>query len=93
MLEMVPSLSNVAEIVRTHQCEFGGPMRKDLTPEARVLKVVSDYVWFERTQGAMLALESLRDGMGKAYDPDVVTVLLLMLISIRVEKPAEAVLV
>ena len=39
MLEMVPSLSNVAEIVRTHQCEFGGPTRKDLTPEARVLKV------------------------------------------------------
>ena len=96
MLELVPSLSNVANIVRTHQMSYDNssvPSREDLPMEARVLKVVSDYVWFERTQGPMLARESLRDGMGKAYDPDVVTVLLLMITSIRVDKPAEAVLV
>jgi len=96
MLELVPSLSNVANIVRTHQMPYDNktvPSRDDLPPEARILKVVSDYVWFERTQGPMLARETLRDGMGKTYDPDVATVLLLMITSIRVPEPSEAVLV
>ncbi len=78
MLELVPSLRRLAPIVRCHHANFDGssgpyfPHGQALPIEARVLKVISDYVWIERRQGQLLAREALRDGSGKAYDPEVV---------------------
>lgn len=99
MLELVPSLSNVANVVRNHHVNFDGstgpffPSKTDLPIESRVLKVVSDYVWYERTQGMLLARETLREGAGTSYDSEVVDVFLSMLTSSRVTEPAQAVLV
>lgn len=78
MLELAPALRRLAPIVRSHHANFDGssgpyfPHAGDLPIESRILKVISDYVWFERRQGQVLAREHLRDGAGKAYDPDVV---------------------
>ena len=97
MLELVPSLSHVAHLVRCHQVAYDGadgpfyPAMDSIPAEARVLKVVGDYVWLERTQGMLLAKESLRDGAGTSYDPDVVYDFLAMLTSSRVGEPIEPV--
>jgi response regulator RpfG family c-di-GMP phosphodiesterase len=99
MLELVPSLSHLAPIVRCHQVNFDGssgpffPSKEDIPREARVLRVVSDYVWLERTQGMLLAREGLREGSGKLYDPEIVASLLAMLTSTRVPEPTQPVLV
>jgi response regulator RpfG family c-di-GMP phosphodiesterase len=96
MLELAPSLRHLAGIVRTHQARYDGgsgpffPSRENLPKESRLLKVVSDYVWLERTQGALLAKEALRDGAGTAYDPDVVYKLLALVSSARVSSPSPA---
>lgn len=77
MLELVPSLRRLAPIVRCHHANFDGssgpyfPHGQALPVESRVLKVISDYVWFERRQGQLLARESLRDGLNTSYDPVV----------------------
>jgi len=98
MLELAPSLRPLAGIVRTHQARYDGgsgpffPSRENLPVESRILKVVSDFVWFERTQGSLLAKEALRDGAGTAYDPDLVFRLLALLSSSRgSESPAASV--
>lgn len=97
MLELVPSLSHVAHLVRCHQAAYDGsdgpcfPARDSIPAEARVLKITSDYVWFERTQGALLAKEALGDRAGHGYDPDMVWTFLAMLTSTRVGEPAEPV--
>jgi len=88
MLELAPSLKHLAGIVRTHQARYDGgspffPSREDLPIESRILKVVSDYVWMERTQGALLAKTALREGAGTVYDPDVVFKVLALLSSSR----------
>lgn len=99
MLELVPSLGHLAGIVRSHQVCFDGstgpffPSRESLPKEARALKVVCDYVWFERTQGSLLARESLRQGAGSTYDPEVVEVMLGMITSSSVRDPAQPVTV
>jgi response regulator RpfG family c-di-GMP phosphodiesterase len=99
MLELVPSLSHVANIVRSHHVNFDGstgpffPAKDDLPLEARIIKVVSDYVWFERTQGSLLARENLRQGAGTAYDPALVKTFTGLLSSSRTHEPAEPLLV
>lgn len=90
MLEMVPSLRSLAPTVRYHHADFSGETSGDLLPkgseipaEARVLKVVSEYVWMARTRGDLLAKESLRNGAGTAYDPQVVSAMMDVLTSAR----------
>ncbi|MBI5706648.1 MAG: hypothetical protein HZC36_06625 [Armatimonadetes bacterium] len=81
MLEFIPSLKPLAPIVRKHHLSYrgpianGAPVRSDLPFESRVLKAVSDFVWFERWQGQLLALESMRSGADTEYDPVVVEAL------------------
>lgn len=87
MLEYLPALQNLAPIVRQHHLPYRGPTATGSTPranlpvEARVLKTVTDYVWFERWQGPMLALESLRAGSDTEYDPVIVSALVAVLTS------------
>jgi len=91
MLEAVPSLRAIAPLVRWHHAPFraddfnsSAPAGESLPIEARILKAVGEYVWFERTRGDFLAKEALRDGSGVAYDPRVVAVLMEVLRSPRV---------
>lgn len=90
MLEMVPSLRNLASTVRFHHTDFrsgacgdGSPQGEEIPVEARVLKVVSEYVWLAKTRGDLLAKETLLDGSGTAYDPRVVDAILDVLTSAR----------
>jgi response regulator RpfG family c-di-GMP phosphodiesterase len=89
MLELVPSLREIAPIVRCHHARFDGssgpffPSRDALPLEARILKVVTEYVWAERNQGAVLASDELVTGSGTSYDPAVVEALRAVLTSSR----------
>lgn len=99
MLDLVPSVSHLAPIVRCHLAAFDGsdgptvPMREDLPIESRLLKVCSDFVWSEKRQGTLMAKETLKQGAGTLYDPDLVRTFLSM-VSINeptrppVEEPA-----
>jgi response regulator RpfG family c-di-GMP phosphodiesterase len=89
MLELVPTLRHLAEIVRCHHSRFDGHdsdglTGKDIPVEARVLKVVTEYVWIERWQGDLIARQRVRDGLGTEYCPDVVAALWTVLTSTRV---------
>lgn len=87
MLEYIPKLEALAPIVRQHHLPYRGHVANgsspngDLSLEARVLKAVSDFVWFERWQGEALALESIRGGIDTDYDPVVVGAMLAVLTS------------
>lgn len=99
MLELTPALRRLAPIVRCHHANYDGssgpyfPHGKDLPVEARILKVISDYVWLERRQGQLLAREGLRDGAGTRYDPEVVGAFIGVVSSNRVGEPSEPVAV
>jgi response regulator RpfG family c-di-GMP phosphodiesterase len=100
MLELAPSLSHLSLIVRSHQARFDGgsgpffPSWENIPIEARLLKVVSDFLWLERTQGTLLAKTTLRDGAGTVYDPELVYKLLALISTSRVaESPVASVTV
>lgn len=85
MIELVPSIQRLAPIVRYAQADFGVssdpsvPVRDALPIESRILRVACDYAWLERTVGPALARQRLKDGRGRAYEPEVVDSLLPML--------------
>lgn len=97
MLELVPSLRDLAPIVRWHHARYdtgpesGFPTRSDIPIEARILKVVSDYVYLSRNKGMILARDEVIREAGKAYDPKIVDALLIVLTSARVESASELV--
>lgn len=96
MLELVPSLRDLAPIVRLHHSDYRSdaiPSRDDIPIEARILKVVCDFVWFSRTQGTLLARDAILRDRGTQYDERVVDALLQALSSNRVESPRERTLV
>ncbi len=91
MLELVPWLRYLAPIVRTHHLDYAGsedvpfPAKDDIPVEARILKVVGDFVWHSRLQGAILARDTIRRESGTKYDPAVVDALVNVLTSVRGE--------
>lgn len=99
MLETVPSLQRYARIVRGHHL----PYREDaagyrvfgriLPLEARILSVVTAYTWQERYQGDFLARETLREGRGTLFDPQVVDAFLGVLTSSRARDAADSIAV
>jgi response regulator RpfG family c-di-GMP phosphodiesterase len=98
MLELVPSLQHLAAVVRYHHVAYDGssgsayPSRDSLPIEARILKVVTEFVWLEKRQGQLLAKEALREGAGKAFDPLVVACFLEVLTSGRESERAKVAL-
>ena len=78
MLELVPSLQELAPIVRAHLLPWDGslsshhPVGDEIPLEARILRVAHDFAWAERRQGALLARDQLLRGMDTLYDPIVV---------------------
>jgi response regulator RpfG family c-di-GMP phosphodiesterase len=91
MLELVPSLRDLAEIVRCHHARFDGtegcPVGEDIPIEARVLKVCVDYAWTTRHMGELIAQERIFAGRGMEYCPQVVDGLATVLRSSRVREP------
>ena len=89
MLELVPSLQHLAMVVRCHHYDFEPrepgfvPARTDIPIKARILRAVTEYVWMERHQGAVLAKQGLIEGSGSAFDPKVVDALLDVVRSTR----------
>jgi response regulator RpfG family c-di-GMP phosphodiesterase len=92
MLETIPELSRLAAVVRYHHNRYDGaddptdPCGLSLPMEARILKTVADYVWYERLQGSLIAREILKAGRGSAYCPQAADALLTVLTSTRVEQ-------
>jgi response regulator RpfG family c-di-GMP phosphodiesterase len=90
MLELVPSLRDLAEIVRCHHAKFDGsegcPAGEEIPIEARVLKVCVDYAWKSRTMGELLAQEGIFSGKGGEYCPQVVDALASVLRSPRIRE-------
>lgn len=77
MLELVPSLRDLADVVRHHHTPFQG--NEDLPIEARVLKVCVDYAWISRQMGEILARDRVLAGKGVEYCPEVVEALVASL--------------
>jgi response regulator RpfG family c-di-GMP phosphodiesterase len=91
MLELVPSLRDLTEIVRCHHARFDGsegcPAGEDIPIEARVLKVCVDYAWTSRHMGEVIAQDQIFSGKGSEYCPQVVDALKAVLRSSRVREP------
>jgi len=87
MLDLVPSLRDLTEIVRCHHARFDGsdgcPSGEDIPIEARVLKVAVDYAWTSRMMGELIAQDKIFDGKGSEYCPAVVDALARVLRSSR----------
>ena len=92
MLELVPSLRSLANIVRLHHAAYdgsswpGSPAGREIPIESRIIKVAVEYVWLSRWEGSRAALESIRARAGAAYDPAVAEVLERVLTSSHVEE-------
>lgn len=71
MLELIPSLQELAPIVRTHLLPWD-PHGEEVPLEARILKVAHDFAWAERREGPLLARDRLLRGMDSEYDPILV---------------------
>lgn len=100
MLEATPSLRRLAPIVRWHHSPFAStnlidptqPVGSQIPIESRILKVVSEYVWLERTQGDLLARETIRSQTDVEYCPLAANALLAVLTSTSgVQEPAQMV--
>ncbi|MBN9503926.1 MAG: hypothetical protein BGO01_11800 [Armatimonadetes bacterium 55-13] len=93
MLELVPSLRHVADMVRWHHARFdgatgiGSPVGTDLPLNSRILKVSADYVRFHGESGGAYAQRKIIDGRGLEYCPDVVDEFVHVLTSSRVKEP------
>lgn len=94
MLELIPSLRDVASIVRYHHAPFDGswgptlPSGEDLPIESRLIAAVDGYVTRERMQGQVLARTYLDEQRGRELDPRVVDHLIAVLPSFRdIESP------
>jgi response regulator RpfG family c-di-GMP phosphodiesterase len=89
MLAHLPALKHIAGIVRCHHAPFGEgadptfPSGKALPIESRILKVASEYAWFERCEGKEIALAAIENGAGTKYDPALVSGLRRVLTSER----------
>lgn len=84
MLDLVPSLRDITEIVRAHHQPFRMPTLEQVPLEARILRVSSDYAWSVRQHGEARAAQMIMEGSGTEYCPDVVAALATVIRSSRV---------
>jgi len=79
MLDLVPSLRDLTEIVRCHHARYDGsdecPVGESIPIEARVLKVSVDYAWTTRHMGELIARDKIMAGKETEYCPVVVNAL------------------
>ena len=97
MLELVPSLREMAPIVRYHHAPYDGtdgptlPQGNNLPVASRIIAVVDAYVARDRLQGDLLARSYLDQQKGQKFDPAVVEAFLRVLPSARgVESSSES---
>lgn len=81
MLEMVPSLCDLASIVRNHHTPIGSG---EVPLASRIIAVVDAYVVNERQQGSLVARTLLKQERGQTLDPHVVDACFRVLPSDRV---------
>lgn len=77
MLDLVPSLRDLTDIVRHHHTRFDSAPALPL--EARVLKVSVEYAWTSRTDGEALAQQRVLQSSGSEFCPEVVSALAVVL--------------
>lgn len=93
MLELVPSLRHVADVVRWHHVRYDGvdmtgcPVGQDIPLNARILKVAIDYAWHIQEIGEGAAMKAIEGGVGTDYCPEVVQELFQVLTFSRVKEP------
>jgi len=93
MLEMVPSLKQIAEIVRHHHMRHEDFPKlvegKFFTPpiQSEILNAVAAYVWIENHQGSVAARAAITAKTGTEIDPAVAEALLSVLSFARIEEP------
>lgn len=97
MLELVPTLREMAPIVRYHHAPYDGsdgptlPQGSNLPIASRIIAVVDAYVARDRLQGDLMARSFLHQQKGLKFDPDVVEAFFRVLPSARgVESPSES---
>lgn len=84
MLDLVPSLRDLTEVVRYHHARFDQAEEGDRVPiEARVLKVAVEYGWTARMNGEPAAQEKIFAGRGSEFSPPVVDAFAAVLSSSR----------
>ena len=85
MLELIPSLRDLASIVRCRNASFDGtdgptfPKGEDLPLESRFLSAAGDFLLIEKIQGTEMALSLLRNNSGTRYDPAAAALLIKVL--------------
>ncbi len=77
MLDLVPSLRDLTDIVRHHHTRFDSA--EQLPVEARVLKVSVEYAWTSRTDGEASAQQRVLASAGSEFCPEVVKALAVVL--------------
>lgn len=89
MLEVLPSLRELARTVRCHHAHYNGrsgnlfPEREDIPLAARIICATAAFAIRERSIGTLLALEEVRNEAGGQFDPRVVAALSTVLTSER----------
>ncbi len=89
MLELIPSLRGVANMVRNHHASYDGShgpffsAGDNIPIESRILCIVTEYVWLERSVGHLLACDALKSGRGTRFDPFLVDQFFTVLTSPR----------
>ncbi len=93
MLEQIPALSHLSNIVRYHHAPFskpgntrGQPLGRSLGPGPRIIKVATEFVWERRERGQLAALREIEAGSGIEYCPEAVVALKAVLTSTGVGK-------
>lgn len=93
MLDQIPALRHLANIVRYHHVPFsrvggqpGQPVGRSLGPGPRIIKVATEFVWNRREHGQLAALRHIESGSGSEYCPEAVVALKAVLTSSRGER-------
>jgi response regulator RpfG family c-di-GMP phosphodiesterase len=71
---MIPAYRALSPIVRAHHLSY--EVAPDAPLAARILAVVTDFVWFDRFVGRKVAVAKISLGAGTRYDPKVVQALI-----------------
>ena len=77
MLEQVPALRHLSQIVLHYEADYS-PLH-DIPVEARVLKVVTTFLWHSQLVGDEEAAQKLDSQLGQTLDPRVVQALVEVL--------------
>lgn len=83
MLELIPTLSHLAPIVRHHHpdaaSEASPKALPGLSKESKILCLVNSYLWHAHELGVVIAKDHIQTEAGRLYDAKMVNVLLQLM--------------